>query len=242
MLVPFGHEFLLESGLHFARFNSLGRTTAAFCHGENFFHAGLYWVRRQWPLDSATLEQFKQELPSVYKQVLARAVRIVRAKRQGWDCALPEGQEAADLVQEAVEKVLRGERQWDPISVPDLHVFLTGVVRSLASHLVTGGSSREVTVDGVGEYIDHNSDSPLVPTAETVLIEAERCDEIMCEAFAAAGEDAVIQKMLDAIMEGYMKADEIAELSGLSLAEVYEGNRRLHRRMKSVDQMKRRRL
>ena len=37
------------------------------------------------------------------------------------------------------------------------------------------------------------------------------------------------------------KADEIAEVSGLSLAEVYEGNRRLHRRRKVVEQKKRRR-
>ncbi len=173
--------------------------------------------------------------------MLARAVGIVRAKRRGGDCALPEGQGAADLVHEAVEKVLSGERQWDPVSVPDLHVFLTGVVRSLAFHLVTGGSSRELAVDGVGQYIDHD-DAPLPsPTAETLLIEAERCDEIMGEAFAEAGEDAVLQKMLDAIMAGYVKADEIAEASGLTLAEVYEGNRRLHRRMKVVEQKKRRR-
>ena len=75
-------------------------------------------------------EQFKNELPRVYKQVLAGAVRIVRAKRRGVDSVLPEGQEAADLVHEAVEKVLSGERQWDPVSVPDLQVYLTGVVRS----------------------------------------------------------------------------------------------------------------
>jgi hypothetical protein len=47
--------------------------------------------------------------------------------------------------------------------------------------------------------------------------------------------------MLDAIMAGYVKADEIAEVSGLSLTDVYEGNRRLHRRMKAVEQKKRRR-
>lgn len=186
-------------------------------------------------------EQFKNELPRVYKQVLAGAVRIVRAKRRGVDSVLPEGQEAADLVHEAVEKVLSAERQWDPVSVPDLQVYLTGVVRSLASHLATGGSSREVTVDGVGQYIDHKDSPPPPPSAETVLIEAERCDEIMSEAFAAAGDDSVLQKMLDAIMAGYVKADEIAEVSGLSLTDVYEGNRRLHRRMKAVEQKRRRR-
>ena len=165
----------------------------------------------------------------------------MRAKRRGKDSALPEGQEAADLVHEAVEKVLSGERQWDPVRVPDLPVFLIGVVRSLASHLVTGGSSREVVIDGVEQSIDHNDDPPPSPTAEAVLIEAERCDEIMSEAFAAAGEDAVLQKMLDAIMAGFVKADEIAEVSGLSVADVYQGSRRLQRRMKVVEQKKRRR-
>lgn len=138
-------------------------------------------------------------------------------------------------------RVLQGERRWDPVTVPSLEVFLIGVVRSLASHLVTGGSSRESGVEDAEQDLDCDFLHPRFAHPEALVGEAEQCEAIMSEALAAADGDLVIEKMLGAIMEGAVKADEIAEDTGLTAAQVYEGNRRLRRRLQTAARAKRRR-
>lgn len=118
---------------------------------------------------------------------------------------------------------------------------MIGVVRSLASHLVTGGSGRGVGGEQVEQYLDCDAVHAPPTHAEAQLGEAQRCNEIMNEAFTAAGDDPIIQKMLEAVMEGCVKADEIADETGLSAEEVYEGNRRLRRRLQTAATAKRRR-
>jgi hypothetical protein len=182
-------------------------------------------------VDLATLKRLRAELPIVYKRVLARAAMIVAAKRwTGNRAVLPEGTEAADLAHEAVRLVLAGRRRWDREKVPDLFVFLGNVMRSLASHLVTGGSSREAgdveALDTKGMMADQRPESdPEV---------GRRCDDLVNEAFAAAGDDPVCSQIVDACVAGCVKADEIAEEAKLERAVVYEGIRRLQRRIKGA--------
>lgn len=44
------------------------------------------------------------------------------------------GKMAEDFVMDAILKVYRGQRQWDPETVPDLLIYLFGVVRSEINH------------------------------------------------------------------------------------------------------------
>jgi hypothetical protein len=52
--------------------------------------------------------------------------------------------------------------------------------------------------------------------------------------FAAAADDTVINKIIEAAMEGHVRAEDIAQVTGLSREQVYEGNRRLRRRIDGV--------
>ena len=49
--------------------------------------------------------------------------------------SLPAGKTPEDLVQESVEKVLSGERRWNPRKQPDLLAHLKSVVDSVVNHL-----------------------------------------------------------------------------------------------------------
>lgn len=50
---------------------------------------------------------------------------------------LTQGLEPEDLVMEAIEKVYRGDRRWDPEKDPDLHRYLMSVVKSILSNTLT---------------------------------------------------------------------------------------------------------
>jgi len=68
-----------------------------------------------------------QELwKSIYPKLIYFAILQTRANH------LPKDK-AKDLVQEAIKRLLAGERNWEPEKV-DLLTFLKGVIRSLASH------------------------------------------------------------------------------------------------------------
>ena len=49
-----------------------------------------------------------------------------------------------------------------------------------------------------------------------------------------AGDDPVLGKMVEAVMDGYAKPEDIAEAAGLTAAAVYQGNRKLRRRLEAA--------
>jgi DNA-directed RNA polymerase specialized sigma24 family protein len=181
-------------------------------------------------IDPELLKRFRAEFARVHKRVLAYAVVIVRRKRWTHDgTGLPEGKEAVDLVHEAVELVLNGTRKWNPAKIPDLDVYLYGVMRSQASHLVTGGSSKET---GEVEAIEAGGALPMAPRPLTLAPDhGLRCEALVKEAFDAAGTDPVCDKIIEAVLAGCEKAEDIAEEAKLSRDTVYEGLRRLRRRL-----------
>jgi hypothetical protein len=58
-----------------------------------------------------------------------------------------------------------------------------------------------------------------------------RCEALMKETYEVAGSDPVCTKILDAIFDGFDKADAIAEYAKLPRDTIYEGLRRLRRRL-----------
>src|SRR6266702_1552425 len=81
-----------------------------------------------------------------------------KAKKKCWRSVfnghLPEGKEVQDVVFHAIEKVLSGERKWNPTEQPDLFSYLMGIIDSDLSHLAKGLENRTI----VGEAVtDGNS-------------------------------------------------------------------------------------
>jgi DNA-directed RNA polymerase specialized sigma24 family protein len=184
------------------------------------------------PLALALIERIEQELPGVHRAVLAYAVRKVRSKRWMRRTGMPEGKEAADLVQEALARVLAGERPWDPDEVP-LGPFLMGVVRSLCSAEAEGQENRvaSLAVDMEGPALLDGAGR--LATPEQVLLDAERCDALADEVFAAAEGDQVLEKIVGELLDGLRCSDaqEIAAATGLEVTQVYAGTRKLQRRL-----------
>lgn len=172
-------------------------------------------------------------------KVLARAVKITRAKRWSRGSNLPEGNEAADLVHESVRLIIEGERAWPPGL--DLEVLLVGSVRSLASHLAKSPANRhddfspEVAEAQAASEPDRVPD----PSPEDLLLQKRACKDLVAEAFSAAADDPVLNKIIEAAMEGHVRAEDIAHVKGLSPQQVYEGNRRLRRRIEAAARRRR---
>jgi hypothetical protein len=70
--------------------------------------------------------------------------RTWRGRRDG---ALPGGREVEDIVSQAIEDVLSGQRAWDPTQHPDLFVHLQGIVDSRLSHLGASAENRRMVAE-----------------------------------------------------------------------------------------------
>ncbi len=173
---------------------------------------------------------------------------------------LPAGKTVEDMVYEAIEKVWAEERAWDPGTQPDLMKHLMGVVDSLVSHLVTSADHIRVrrfpeTEEGqeFEELLDKahpgapNAEyfpRPL-PNPEEALLqqEGQQADE---ELFAALVQeisgDQELEKIIEAMMDGKVKAAEIAGYTGLEVKRVYRLREKLNRAVHRVETQLGRRL
>ncbi len=59
---------------------------------------------------------------------------------------LPGGETVTSIVSKAIEKLLSGEREWDPHKEPDIKKHLCGVIDSLLNHLAESLDNTLVTV------------------------------------------------------------------------------------------------
>lgn len=193
-------------------------------------------VEQTLPPSTDTIARFKAALPGVFPRVLARSILIVRRKRWSRDGTIPEGNEAQDLLHEAIRRVLDGRRHWDPERVPDLEVFLEGVIRSLASDLARGLANR---TDDIEKFTE--SKKPQLPdvlqctrTVEIEKIQAERYQQTADALMEAACQEPVLEKIVQALMDGCSKPEVIAQETGLAVKEVYAGMKKIRRRLASA--------
>lgn len=182
------------------------------------------------------------------------AYALFKVRRLKWRTgdreSLPEGKTAEDLTYEAIEKVLSGERQWDPAACPDLLGYLRGVVDSLVSHLVISEEHRRVrrmpqTEEGQeveelltlakpgAETAEHLVTIQIDPEAQTVgKMEAER---FVGEIFEEIAGDKELEMVMDALLRGNVKPREIAVETGIDVERIYKLREKLDRSAKRIE-------
>jgi hypothetical protein len=173
--------------------------------------------------------------------------------RTGNSVELPGGETVDSIVSLALEKTLSGEREWNPETHPKLQEYLMDVIDSLLNHLATGRDNSLFTkvtssdVDGVDnegdkcspnvseyhvEWLTRGRASP-----ETLLLEQEEVG-IYGQAFELlrqeCNSDPVLMKIIEVIVEGNEKAEQIATAAGLNVKEVYNAMKRLNRKARRV--------
>jgi RNA polymerase sigma factor (sigma-70 family) len=190
------------------------------------------------PETRALLEQHHWEttIPRLVKYALDKTRRLYWQGKLGGD--LPGGQQAEDLVEEAIEKVRSGERKWNPYDQPDLYEYLRSVIDSLISHLVNSRENRVVIRlvpnDDDKDPINRFPDRAATPLDRLLQEEREASSERWFWGFhSSLADDPPLQRYIECIYEypTNIKPSAIAEQLGITLAEIYNLKKRLKRRL-----------
>jgi len=149
----------------------------------------------------------------------------------------PKGIQAEDIVQEAIYKVLNGERRWNPQQYPDLLTFLKSIIRSEISHLLKSWDHQHVIST---EKIEMKMDKEnLAETPEEILINAERkkhLHQYKEKLFELAKDDEEVFFILDCYENDIWKPREIANKLGVQTDKVYNALKRLKRMLKKIEE------
>jgi hypothetical protein len=164
---------------------------------------------------------------------------------------LPGGETVTSIVSKAIEKVLSGERDWDPISDPDVRKYLRSVIDSLLNHLAESQDNvlvRVAPAPGSADFAAWETGSRkrdpaadwLVPpnrSPEAAVLQREqpaledRALELLLEECA---DDPVLIQVLEAMMDGCEKPAEISEAKGIPVKDVYNAVKRMDRKLELV--------
>jgi DNA-directed RNA polymerase specialized sigma24 family protein len=167
--------------------------------------------------------------------LLATAVDLIR--RSGWRRRFDMNRKSAaeDLLHEAVLRAWGGPRQWNPEKV-ELWGFLVGVMKSLVYNSAHSPENKTSSLDeplgdGGGtkaDRVEHDTE-PI----EEQRVREQRLSEMEEEIITAAGNDAVLLKYVEAIMDGGGSPAEIAKRTGMAVTAVYQAHRKLCRRVEA---------
>lgn len=151
---------------------------------------------------------------------------------------LPRGESVDSIVSLAFEKVLTGERAWNPAKEPELKIYLMGVIDSLLSHLSRHKDNTAVTTMPEHAEPVERGDSdwqaqPLADPETTLLMQEQkqyeaRAVELLLD---TAQDDPLVSQIIRAMQAGHAKAGEIAEVLGIAVTEVYNAMKRLDRKI-----------
>jgi hypothetical protein len=171
---------------------------------------------------------------------------LKKARRLYWqgimDGNMPTGQEAADIVLEAIEDILTGKRSWAPTTQPDLFAHLKSIIDSKLSHLAKSWTNRHVRAESALSAEDDNAignPSPLMQfpdpapaPAETVLrAEEERVAEEFFRGFYEyLHEEPLLQQVIGCIVDDLKPSDMAAHL-GVPPKEISNRRKKLQRRL-----------
>lgn len=185
-------------------------------------------------MDQSLRAKFRAELPPIYPRLLARAEQLV--SRSHWRQRFNKDRRsvAEDLLHEAVLRSWT-TRRWNPEKV-DLWGFLVGVMKSLVYEAASSPENRTSSLDeGLRDRPETKADliADDSSSIEEVYIRAEQAAEIETAVLEAAGDDPVLLKYVEAIMDGAGTQGEIAQHTGLTVTAVYQAHRKLVRRVKA---------
>jgi hypothetical protein len=164
---------------------------------------------------------------------------------------LPGGETIDSIVSLALEKTLSGERRWNSETHPKLQEYLMDVIDSLLSHLATGRDNslftKATSPDGtviegdkselhaVGQDVEWLTRGGVSP--ETLLLHQEEVElhERALELLREECErDPVLVRIIEVMVEGNEKVEQIAAATGLNSSEVYNAMKRLSRKAARV--------
>jgi hypothetical protein len=163
--------------------------------------------------------------------------------------ALPKGETVNSVVSLALEKVLSGERRWNPAQQPDFMKFMRDVIDSLMNHLARGKDNVLLTSapdeDSEGDWhtgsekAAHDTEwlARSEATPEQTIIDKEsqaQMDEAIRALLEECAGDQVLTKIINAMLEGYDQCGEIARVVGIEVKDVYNAMKRLDRKIASV--------
>lgn len=156
---------------------------------------------------------------------------------------LSRGKTSEDIAYEAIQRTLSGDRSWDPEKDPDIIIFLKSVVDSLMYHLIHSQNHKRLQPlpengnGNIREDIIHKWSPDSSPTPEEQILlkeEEEQADRIVSIMFEAVAEDAELETILEARMEGCVRPEEIAEVKNMDIKHVYNLIRKLKRRLRKL--------
>ncbi|HIG73790.1 MAG TPA: hypothetical protein EYQ24_04190 [Bacteroidetes bacterium] len=171
---------------------------------------------------------WKRIYPALVAYAFARSARLYLVKGGG---RLPEGHEPTDVADEAVRLVYEGERKWDPNAHPDLLRYLSGVVSSLVSNLITG-ADHTWRVDGAdGEPSDLDEFEGTVAPSPLASTESDECVEVLRAIVdqETEGDEGLATVAMG--LEDEMRPAEIADMLSIDVKEAYLLIRKLRRRL-----------
>lgn len=164
---------------------------------------------------------------------------------------LLRGKTPEDIACEAVEKVWKGTRDWDPDKYPDLYTHLKRIVESDMGHLCSllehqktsrmpePRQGEEKPVLGFDEIVPDPSFSiqGKILTPEEELLDREekaREEKLKIQLYAAVKGDEDLELLLLCFEEGLDKPETIASQTGWEISKVYNLKRKLFRKAKKV--------
>ena len=147
---------------------------------------------------------------------------------------LPQGYDAPSLAMEALSRVLDGRRRpWDPQKEPTLTAYLKSVIKSIFSETRKAAERERVelaAVDPEGRDLVAAAASP--DAGADLELERTQLQEKILGEF----HDDEDQLVLICLFEDLVKPAEIAEETGLSVADVYRIKRKIKRRMSHLQE------
>ncbi len=165
--------------------------------------------------------------------------------------ALPRGETVKSVVSLAMEKVLTGERRWNPQQQPDFLKFMRDVIDSLMNHLARSKDNALLTTlpeeggeDETGWRAESDKTRPGAEwlardeaTPEQALLDEEseeRNNEAMRMLLEECVADRTLSMIVGAMLGGCERCGEIADAVGIEVRVVYNAMKRLDRRVASV--------
>lgn len=181
------------------------------------------------------------DLGRMIKELGRYALSVSRSKprwRTDDPMNLPRGETIDSIVSLAFEKVLTGERQWDPDKEPELKKYLMGVIDSLLSHLSRHKDNTAITAmpetaePPGGQESGWQAQPPADPETALLLREQQQYEaQVVQLLLDTSQDDPVVADIIRTMQAGYAKAGEIAQVLGIPVTEVYNAMKRLDRKI-----------
>lgn len=166
---------------------------------------------------------------AVYAERRLSRRNLVWLNRRGRRGDGPE--HAEDVVGDAFQKALSGERAWNQKKYPDIERFLRSVIRSMVNHELESAENKQTVK--LNPPPDEPDADPLaaLPCEQTSVAERLAHEETLAMIRDAVEGDEDLECYLMAVEEGYTKRSEAAAAMGVSLSEYDNIKKRFARKI-----------